>query len=195
MNFPSTFLARLGAVAACITAAIALAACGGYTTVDLGGSVSGLLSDGLILANGGNTVSVPKGATSYSLGQIDAHGDYNVTVKQQPQHYTCAVTNNPGRATGIAINFVNVICSYNTHSVGGTVTNLKGALTLTNGVDVVTLASGGTSFTFAGQIPELGTYGVVVYAQPDTQVCTVANGTGVMGSANVTNIAVTCVDK
>ena len=33
---------------------------------------------------------------------------------------------------------------------------------------------------------------VTVPTQPATQTCTVANGAGTMGGANVTNIAVTC---
>ncbi|MFD2272237.1 hypothetical protein ACFS07_16625 [Undibacterium arcticum] len=43
---------------------VILSACGGYTTVDLGGSASGVTRDGLVLVNAGKTVAVPVNATS-----------------------------------------------------------------------------------------------------------------------------------
>src|SRR5689334_14154796 len=96
--------------------AAGMSACGGYTTVDLGGTVTGLTRDGLILANGGNTVAVPANATAYRFpAQIGTNDEYAVTVQVQPQHMTCVVTNANGIATGIPVTWVNVSCSANAH--------------------------------------------------------------------------------
>ena len=52
------------------------------------------------------------------------------------------------------------------------------------------------SFTFAGARASGSAYAVTVTAQPTgpSEVCTVANGSGTVGGANVTNVAVTCSD-
>ncbi|MET0321927.1 MAG: hypothetical protein ABW069_14510 [Duganella sp.] len=62
----------------------------------LGGSVSGLTTDGLVLANGSETVNVPKAATSpttfvfpRTVGQKSSFG---INVLQQPAGQQCTVT-------------------------------------------------------------------------------------------------------
>jgi len=77
-----------------------LAACGGGGTAQsytVGGSVSGLTTTGLVLANGADTVGVPANATSFTLPTSVTTGTaYAVTVKTQPTHLTCAVNNGSG---------------------------------------------------------------------------------------------------
>lgn len=182
---------RLGTAAVLL---VALAACGGYTTVNLGGTVSGLVTSGLILANGGATVTVPANATSYVFpAQIDDHGKFSVTVQSQPARYTCFVSGGTGLATGIPITSANVICNVNTYSVGGSVSGLRSTgLTLVNGSDNLLIDPAKTSFTFANYVADGTVYGVTVLTQPAGQICTVSNGTATMGAAAVTNIAVNC---
>jgi len=69
-----------------------LAACGGggygsgaaAQSYTVGGSVSGLTTTGLMLANGADTVSVPTNATSFTLPTSVTTGTaYAVTVKTQ----------------------------------------------------------------------------------------------------------------
>jgi hypothetical protein len=182
-----------------VCAAIAgLAGCGGYTTVDLGGGVSGLVTDGLVLANGTNTVAVPSGATSYKFpNPIGTHEAYSVTVQSQPANYTCVVTNTPGSASGLPITYVNVICAKTTHPLSVTVSGVVGTgMVLANGSDQVAVTANGT-YTFAGRVAELDTYGVVVLTQPKNtdgtyQTCTVQNGTGKVGTTDPTGITATC---
>ena len=77
-------------------------------------------------------------------------------------------------------------------SVGGTVSGLSGTVVLQdNGGDNLTLSASG-SFTFATTVASGAAYSVTVKTNPSGQTCTVANGSGTMGSANVTNVAVTC---
>lgn len=179
-----------------ITVALALAACGGYTAVDLGGTVTGLTTDGLVLANGSSTVTIPANATSYKFpNQIDAHSDYAISIASQPAQLTCAVSNPTGTATGVAITWANVVCTQNTYALGGTVTGLTGSgLVLTNGSSsTVAIDPGATSFVFPQRVADGTVYGVAVLTQPAGQTCTVSNGTAVMGSADVNSIQVNCI--
>ena len=88
---------------------------------------------------------------------------------------------------------VAVSCSANpTFTVGGTVSGLSGTVVLQdNGADNLTVTANGT-FTFATALAPDAAYAVTVKTSPAGQTCTVANGSGTMGSANVTNVAVSC---
>jgi hypothetical protein len=63
-----------------------------------------------------------------------------------------------------------------------------------NGGDDMAVSANGP-FTFSTPMMSGGAYAVTVYHQPTSpaQTCSVANGMGMMGSGNVTNVAVTCV--
>jgi len=77
--------------------------------------------------------------------------------------------------------------------VGGNVTGLSGALVLRdNGADDLGVTSNG-GFAFKTSLQAAAVYAVTVAAQPANQTCSVASGTGTIGSANVTNVAVTCI--
>jgi hypothetical protein len=83
-----------------------------------------------------------------------------------------------------------------TYSLGGSVTGLAGSgLVLQDnaGHQVAVNASG--SFTLATGMASGTSYVVTVKTQPSSpnQTCTVGNGSGSIASANVTNVAVSCV--
>ena len=84
-----------------------------------------------------------------------------------------------------------------TYTVGGTVSGLTGSVTLQNnsGDDIIKTTNDG--FTFPAQA-EGTDYAVTVSSQPTGQTCTVTgggnnDGSGTNITANVTNVAVTCV--
>jgi len=82
-----------------------------------------------------------------------------------------------------------------THTIGGSVSGLVGsglALRL-NGANDLPIAANGP-FVFTQPLDDLSAYAVTVSQQPTgpTQVCTVANGSGTLAGADVTNVAVTC---
>ena len=83
-----------------------------------------------------------------------------------------------------------------TYTVGGNVNGLTGSgLALqNNGGDTLAVAANG-SFTFATELQDGSDYSVTVSTQPTDQTCSVANGSGTIAAANVTNIAVTCADS
>lgn len=81
------------------------------------------------------------------------------------------------------------------YTVGGVVTGLNGSgLTLQdNGGDNLAVSVPG-GFTFAGSLSSGAAYAVTVATQPSlpTQNCVVTHGSGTVGAANVTNVAVNC---
>jgi len=166
------------------------------TTYTIGGTISGLTGTGLVLQdNGTSNLTIAAGATTFTFStQIPSGGTYAVTVFTQPTTQTCSVTNGSGTATGNVTN-VAVTCSTTTYTIGGTISGLTGTglVLQDNGTSNLTIAAGGTTFTFSTQIPSGGAYAVTVFTQPTnpTQTCTVANGSGT-ATGNVTNVAVTC---
>lgn len=78
------------------------------------------------------------------------------------------------------------------YRVGGTVTGLSGTMTLQNsGADNLTVAANGP-FTFATALATASAYAVTVLSPPAGQTCVVANASGTVASANVTNVGLSC---
>jgi hypothetical protein len=79
-----------------------------------------------------------------------------------------------------------------TYTVGGAVSGLSGTVVLQdNGGDDLSVTANG-SFAFATALAGGAGYAVTVKTNPSGQSCTVASGSGTIGSANVTNVAVIC---
>ena len=79
-----------------------------------------------------------------------------------------------------------------TYPIGGTVSGLSGTVVLQdNGGDDLSVSASG-AFTFATALSAGSAYNVTVKTNPAGQTCSVANGSGTVGSAGVTNVAVTC---
>ncbi|HUS68056.1 MAG TPA: hypothetical protein VMZ28_26165 [Kofleriaceae bacterium] len=80
-----------------------------------------------------------------------------------------------------------------THTVGGTVTGLYGTVELeNNGGDRLTLTESG-AFEFTTALEEGADYDVTIESQAGA-VCSVAQGSGTVGGADVDDVAVTCVE-
>ena len=81
-----------------------------------------------------------------------------------------------------------------TYTVGGTVSGLnanESVTLLNNGGDAQTVSFNG-SFSFSIGLPSGGTYGVTVQSQTPGLSCSASNGTGTVGSSNVTSVVVSC---
>lgn len=177
------------------TALVSLAACGGFTAVDVGGTITNLIGNGLVIANGSSTVSPAAGATTFTFPQqVEIRSPYNVAITQQPTRQTCQVINGAGIAGAAPVTIVNISCATNAYALSGTVTGLAAgnSVVLANGGDQVTATAGAPSFTFPTAVADGTAYGVAVLSQPTNQTCAVANGTAFMGGAPVTNVTVTC---
>ncbi len=198
MNFIKTIVRP----AALLAVTLALAACGGKAGFTISGTVNGLTYDGLVLTTNGMDLAVKGGATSFSFPNSISYGDiYNVTAKAQPAHQSCTPTDPRGQpATDSAghtagINII-VTCTTNSFTIGGSVSGLSTeGLVLTNGTagGTVAIVSTATTYTFLNPVTYGQSYGVTILTQPANAVCTLANPTGVMGDAAVTNVNVTCV--
>src|SRR5712691_1125315 len=170
---------------------------GGSSTFTVGGTVTGLTGTGLVLQdNGGDNLAISaSGPFTFKTG-IAQGGAYSVTVSAQPSSPTqvCAVTNGSGTVSANVTN-VQVTCQTPSISVGGTVTGVKGTglVLQDNGADDLTITADG-SFTFKTLLLINTAYGVTVKTQPSSpaQNCTVSNGSGTTGTANVTNVQVVC---
>ena len=85
-------------------------------TRTIGGTVSGLTVDGLVLANGstGGTVTLAKDVTSYAFGLPVAYNQtYGVTVLTQPAGLTCSVANPTGTMGDDNVTNINIACTPN----------------------------------------------------------------------------------
>ncbi len=173
----------------------------------VGGTVTGLLGTGLKLQYYADNVSL------LSVEQVDANGAfrfdasrtgavngtvYAVSVINEPTNpaQTCAVLNGSGTVAAADVNSVNVVCE--THTVSVTITGLRqhsahGIKLQNNGSDDLVRFIDG-SYAFATPMPPGSAYSVTIATQPQTpdQTCTVSNGSGTMGSSDVTNVTIDC---
>ena len=166
-------------------------------THTLGGTVSGLAVNGLVLANGGATLTLNSGATTFAFPTALATGTaYEVSVQTQPAGEMCSVASGTGTVGTADIANVVVTCSLQSYTLGGGITGLTtGGLVLANGSDRLPVPAGASTFTLPTPVASTSSYTVTVATPPTGLSCSVANGTGTVGAANVTNIAVTCTDQ
>ncbi len=176
----------------------------------VGGGISGLQGTGLILRdqNTGAQASPDPGAGSYTLGQGFTSGtSYNV-VAQNPTNpsQSCLVSNPSAAVADANVTNVNVACTTNAYSLGGTVTGLQGnGLTISDTVSgqilpIQQTGTGPLNFAFQNNVNSGSGYDVTVTAQPTglNQTCSVqggntSQGAAPVGSGPVTTIAINCV--
>ncbi len=84
-----------------------------------------------------------------------------------------------------------------TYSIGGTITALteSGLVLQNNAGDDLTVASGATAFTFTTKIAADTAYAVTVKTRPAGLNCTVNSGGSGTASANVSSVAIGCVER
>jgi 6-phosphogluconolactonase (cycloisomerase 2 family) len=162
------------------------------------GSVSGLAGSGLVLQVASGAANVPvSGNGAVSFGNLPSFTGYAVAVVTQPSNptQTCTVANGTGTVTNAPITSISISCTTNHYTVGGSVSGLAGSglILTTNGGTPVSVSTNG-SFTFATLNSGVA-YTLAVQTQPSnlTQLCSVANATGTVTNANISNIAITCV--
>jgi hypothetical protein len=159
-------------------------------THTVGGTVSGLTGS-LVLQNNGGDDEIINADGAYTFDTEIEYGTlYNATVLTQPVGQTCLVSNDSGTITGNVIN-VNVVCTTNTHTIGGTVSGLTGTLVLQNnaGDDKIIISNG--VYTFSTSINYGSGYSATILTQPAGQTCLISNDNGTI-TGNVTNIDVSC---
>ena len=164
----------------------------------VGGTISGLTSSGLVLVNGTDTLAVNSGASSFTMPTVVAYTSaYAVTVQTQPTGLTCSMSNGTGTMGSAAVTTIAVTCSANTYTVGGTISGLaaSGLVLLDNGGDATTINTNATQFTMNTGVAYGAPYAVTVQTPPTGLVCSVMNGTGIVGAADVTSVSIACVSN
>ncbi len=157
------------------------------------GTVSGLTGTVVLQDNGGDNLSVSANGPFTFATALAGGAAYNATVQTNPSGQTCTISNGSGTIASANITNIALTCTNSaTYSVGGSVSGLTGTVVLQdNGGDNLSVSANGP-FTFATALAGGAAYNVTVQTNPSGQTCTISNGSGTIGSANITNIAVTC---
>ncbi len=168
---------------------------GSGSTYSVGGSTSGLSGTVVLRNNGGDDLTLTANGPFNFATKLASGAAYNVTVKTNPSGQSCSVANGSGTIGSADVTNVAVSCTANpTYAVGGSVTGLSGTLVLQdNGGDDLSVSANGP-FAFATKLASGAAYAVTVKTNPSGQSCSVANGSGTIGSADVSNVAVSCAN-
>lgn len=160
----------------------------------IGGTISNLNGHGLVLANGTNTVSPDRGATTFDFAVRQANGSsYNVSVQAHPAGQNCQVVGGAGTVSSTNVTNIVVNCRNTSGMLSGVITGLStSGLVLQNGSEELPIPSGATAFAFSAAFP-LGTaYSVFVKTQPIGKTCSAANAAGNMPQGGVNSVQITC---
>jgi hypothetical protein len=193
-----------GTVASADVTNVVVTCVAGYT---IGGTVKGLkLGESMTLENnGGNTLPVKgtiTGTAGFTFTTALANGaSYDVSVSVPPTGETCTITKGSGKVSSANVTNVVIVCTAaaTTYTVGGVINFVDG------GGGVTVLINGGNSFsasaasastvdfTLGAKLSSGTSYTVTINSPtPTGEICAVVNGTGKIGSANVTNVIVNC---
>jgi len=168
------------------------------TTYTIGGTVSGLGTGAsvILLDNGGDALTVTGNGAFTFATSLAGGAAYAVTVGTQPSGEICTVSGGSGTVGTANVTSVAVSCAANSFTIGGTVSGLisgGSVMLLDNGGDALTVTANG-AFTFKTALASGAAYAVTVgNTAPAGETCTVSSGSGTVGTANITNVSVSCI--
>lgn len=161
----------------------------------IGGTLSGLVGEGLVLANNGGDRFSPtaNGPFTFPTGVLSGR-PYNVTVQTPPLRplQLCRVTDGSGVVSDANVTNISIQCATIGFGVGGTVSGLQtpGLELQSNGEKLQIAANG--KFLLPASLPDGTPYDLKVSQQPANQVCSVSNGRGVLENSDAADVIVTC---
>jgi hypothetical protein len=171
------------------------------TPLTVGGSVSGLAGNGLILQlNGANDLAVNTNGKFNFPNALAKGSAYAVTIKASPSapvKQTCTVSQGAGAITTAPISNVAVTCISISFAVGGTVSGLsgKGLELQLNGANDLAIAKNG-KFIFPGiRLPDGSNYNVAIKTTPAKQKCEIKPVSAAFDTDTLNIVAVTCSKK
>jgi len=131
--------------------------------------------------------------------RIVANANYKVTILSLPDNpvQECNVVNGEGSSLSLTeVTSVEVKCVPLGFTVSGTVTGLEGEgleLQINGGDNLAVNANG--NFMFGVGLDDGAAYDVSIFSQPvePGQDCTISNGNGIIASANISDVGLTCV--
>lgn len=176
-----------------------------FSNIPLGSTSSPI--DALLINNGGlpqdiGTLSVNSGifnivTDNCSNTTLATGANCGISVTFSPNHagLSSALVTIPASAADPSSPYSLLLLGrVSEWSIGGAISGLSGSITIrNNGSDDLILNSNG-AFSFLTAVAEGSTYSVSIAQQPTGQTCSVANGTGIVPGADVTNVTIDCVD-
>ncbi len=165
-------------------------------TYTIAGTISGLVSSGLVLSNKtGDTLKIDAGASSFSFVTATSNtSTEQLTVSAQPSVYTCTLSSTAATITAGNVSGISVSCRKNTYAISGTISGLGASgLLLQNNLGAnLSVAAGSSSFTFTSAVATGDTYSVSIAALPTDYSCSIAGGSGKVLASAISNVAITC---
>ncbi len=166
-------------------------------TYTVGGTIAGLAGTVVLRNNGGDDLTLTANGSFAFATPIESGDIYAVTVLTHPTipSQTCTVSAGTGTVTNGDVTNLSVTCRTHRFTVGGLVSGIAGSgLVLRNDTGDDLPVTGNGSFTFSAAVASGAAYAVTVAAQPTdpSQTCVVTSASGVIGSAAVVDVVVTC---
>jgi len=165
----------------------------------VGGMASGLANGNAVeLTLGAEDLTVDSNAAFVFMNPLADETDYEVSISSQPTvpNQTCELVNESGTISGNDITDLEVNCTTNQYSIGGTVTGLHSGNNLViqnnNGDDLMISSDG--DFDFVTPIDDLQSYSVTILNQPTNpiQTCELGSDTGNVSGNDVTSVMIVC---
>ena len=133
---------------------------------------------------------------------VPINNDVSVIINEQPNSKSCSfVAESSATNVTADINNFDIICSVNSYSISGSITNFSGNDQMILGlfisdsstpIETLDLANAATQFAFQSQVNHGSAYAVEVIEQPLGKDCTVSsNGAGTL-TGDITDIQVSC---
>ena len=165
---------------------------------------SGVMAEGCTLSDP-TDVTTPNGLNQGGLPPTYSPSYFTVAPPQAigssvTTIYTLSCLGAAGTVPVVAnLTMVVTPAAASTFTVGGTVTGFPSGSSITlldHGGDALTLTNTSNStsenFVFATALASGAAYTVTVQTPPAGETCSVGNGSGTIGSANVTNVSINC---
>jgi hypothetical protein len=170
------------------------------TAYAVGGSVSGLAGNGLRIEYDADNVSLPAALTVAANGSFvfDAATTsavtgtaYRLRILAQPTGpaQACVLSGGTGSVANVDVSSVRVVCD--NHLVRINLTGMRDTNVIrlvNNGVDVIGVGAHTGPYQFTAPVATGNPYSVTIQTQPSSpaQTCVVSNGSGLMGTTDVT---------
>ena len=165
------------------------------TTYTIGGTLSGLTSGTVVLADNGSFDSLSLSANGgFQFAKaLTAGSTYAVTVTTQPSGQTCVVTNGTGTANANVTNVAVACSAAQSYTITVDVSGLTGGtLIVSDGIGTPLQFSASGNQAFTDTYLTGAAYNVQITQQPTGETCTLSsNAVGTIGTANVT-VTATC---
>jgi hypothetical protein len=150
----------------------------------IGGTVSGLSSQGLVLAQGSDQLAIEFTDSPVLFTfptPVEQGAAYSVGIAQQPQYQVCSVAAGSGTMETADIANVVVNCATESGSLSVDITGLGNntGLALRSGATDYPVPAGTTLYTLPDPVPVGSQYNVTVGGMPQGLSCAFADATGV----------------